>query len=356
MPAYESLLKDTKKDLSEKAESVIDKEQVAPSGDKHDYVSLAPYFWPDPATPDGLPYIRKDGHWNPDADSNTNSDARRIERMILRVKKFALAYYFTGEDRYAKKGAELIRTFFLDSTSAMNPHLKYAQGVKGGKTGRGVGIIETRTFPDLIDSITLLSASPAWRKEDDKQMRDWAGRYFRWLTKSSHGKKEAHAGNNHGTYFDVQYVALAQYLGKKELATTVLEAAKKHRIALQIDPSGKQPHELKRTNTLHYSLFNLRGLFELAALGKNAGIDLFNYETEDGRSLRKAFDFMAPYADSTQKWPYARIAKFEYLNFVPILKMGKWAYRDANIDGAIASLPKTETSEHLFNLLYPTAP
>ena len=41
--------------------SVMQKNSTPPSGDKHDYMSLAPYFWPNPETPNHLPYIRHDG-------------------------------------------------------------------------------------------------------------------------------------------------------------------------------------------------------------------------------------------------------------------------------------------------------
>ena len=47
--------------LSDGPWSVMDKQHVPPSGDKHDYMSLGPYWWPDPDKPDGLPYIRRDG-------------------------------------------------------------------------------------------------------------------------------------------------------------------------------------------------------------------------------------------------------------------------------------------------------
>src|SRR5689334_16375092 len=46
--------------------SVIDKAAVPPSGDKHDYISLSRYWWPNPNTPDGLPYIHRDGEVNPE--------------------------------------------------------------------------------------------------------------------------------------------------------------------------------------------------------------------------------------------------------------------------------------------------
>ena len=41
--------------------SVMDKKELPPSKDKHDYLSYSRYWWPDPDKEDGLPYIRKDG-------------------------------------------------------------------------------------------------------------------------------------------------------------------------------------------------------------------------------------------------------------------------------------------------------
>src|SRR5438046_10729452 len=37
--------------------TIVNKPKAPPSGDKHDYLSMAPYFWPDPTQPHGLPYI-----------------------------------------------------------------------------------------------------------------------------------------------------------------------------------------------------------------------------------------------------------------------------------------------------------
>ncbi len=44
--------------------TVVDKLQASPSGDAHDYVSFARYYWPDPAKPNGLPYVSHDGKHN----------------------------------------------------------------------------------------------------------------------------------------------------------------------------------------------------------------------------------------------------------------------------------------------------
>src|SRR5687768_15033850 len=56
MPAYKLLLKDADKALEFGPVSVMEKTNNPPSGNKHDYMSLAPYYWPDPSKPDGLPY------------------------------------------------------------------------------------------------------------------------------------------------------------------------------------------------------------------------------------------------------------------------------------------------------------
>ena len=52
--------------LTKPAHSVVEKTKTPPSGDRHDYMSVGPYWWPDSTKPNGLPYIRKDGQINPD--------------------------------------------------------------------------------------------------------------------------------------------------------------------------------------------------------------------------------------------------------------------------------------------------
>ncbi len=54
--------------------SVMQKTQLPPSGNKHDYMSQGPYWWPDPSKPDGKPYIRKDGQRNPEINGITDHD------------------------------------------------------------------------------------------------------------------------------------------------------------------------------------------------------------------------------------------------------------------------------------------
>src|ERR1051326_8016502 len=87
--------------------AVTDKHTLLPpGGNKHDYYSLSPYWWPDPSRPNGLPYIRRDGETNP--ESKRDLDQPRVAALGENVQALALAYYLTGEEKYAARAAQQV--------------------------------------------------------------------------------------------------------------------------------------------------------------------------------------------------------------------------------------------------------
>ena len=316
-PLLAALQRDAEKALDLRPLSVMDKEVTPPSGDKHDYMSQAPYFWPDPSKPDGKPYIRKDGERNPEISKI--SDHENIFKVANAVSTLGLAYYLTGREEYATKAAVLVRVWFLDSGTKMNPHLNFGQGIPGINTGRGIGIIETRALPELLDGVNLIQHSKAWTAADQSGLRDWMRAYVKWLTDSPYGRDEGKNGNNHETWYEVQVASLAVWTGQQDLAKQTLERGRET-LAKEIQPDGKMPRELERTNAWSYSAFNLQAFFALATLGDRVGVDLWNYQTSDGRSLRKAVDFLVPFAAGEQKWSYEQISEFHANTLYPILR------------------------------------
>ncbi len=282
----------------------MDKQQIPPSGDKHDFISQAPYFWRDTNSPGGK-YIRRDGERNP--ESNADSDAGHFGAVCSGAHTLALAYYFSGDEKYAAKAAELIRVWFLNPATKMNPNLNYGQGIPGETEGRPAGLISARGLVHLVDAIGLLGGSKAWTAADQQGMTAWFTDYLHWLTTSKIGRGELDAKNNHGTFCDTQAAAIALFLGKTETARDIVSQAREKRIARQIEPDGRQPLELARTKSFGYSCFNLRALMDLADIGRNVGVDLWHFQTADGRGLLKATEFLAPYADPQKKWPFQQI-------------------------------------------------
>jgi hypothetical protein len=349
--ALESLIEEADEALQLKPQSVTEKAKLPPSGDLHDYMSLAPYFWPDPAKKDGLPYLRKDGRVNPESRDDAANDGPRGKRMAAAVEALALAYYFTGKEAYANHAARLVRAWFLDSATRMNPHLRYAQAILGKNDGRGMGIIESRSFARVGDAAGLLAGSKAWTKKDQQALSEWLAAYLDWLITSEPGKEERAAKNNHGSWYDSQAVRFALCIGRTELARQMLEDVKTRRIAVQLEPNGRQPLELSRTASFGYSRFNLDALCELATMGEHLGVDLWNYRTADGRSLRRAIDFLLPFVEPPAKaWPYEQIKDKQEGEFLPLLRQAALAYRAPAYEAVIGKFPDSPSKR--FQLLF----
>ena len=328
--SLEQLRENANEALKREPVSVMEKTLNPPGGDKHDYMSQAPYWWPDPGKPNGLPYVRRDGETNPEIGQL--QDHKNLSSLISETYTLALAYYFFGEETYAEHASVLLRTWFLNPQTRMNPNLEFAQGIPGRNTGRGIGLIETREMYRLVDSIGLLQGSQSWTAEDQKGMEEWCTKFLDWMIHSQHGKDEAAAKNNHGTYYDVQVASLALFTGNQALARSVLQSVGERRIATQIEPDGKQPLELARTKALGYSTMNLAGLFELAILGEDVGVDIWNFHTNDGASLHKALDYLIPFVRGDQKWHYKQIAEYKLGEFSPLLVVAALKFKDTRYE------------------------
>jgi hypothetical protein len=240
--------------------SVMDKPMVPPSGNMHDFLSLATYFWPctinvakmyaagqqkqaadevmawfaaAQANPQaiakprldggrcnratGLPWARHDGYTN--RASVDMLDAGRLLQLGARVRVLAQAYYFSGGDeRYGARAALLLRTWFLDPATAMTPHMNFTQGVPGVRDGRGLGILTLagNVTANVIEAARVLRSlrSPSWSDDDEAGLRAWLIAYLRWLQTSPLAAEEAAATNNHGTYFHVQLIHIALHLAR----------------------------------------------------------------------------------------------------------------------------------------------
>lgn len=348
--ALDKLDSDAKKALAVEVKPVTAKTVTPPSGDKHDYMSQAPYFWKDPTKKDGLPYIRRDGERNPEILQIP--DHAELSRLISTVRTLSLGYYFTGKEEYAVRSAKLLRMWFLDSKTRMNPNLEFAQAIPGVTTGRGFGIIGTHGLVNVVDSIGLIGSSASWTKNDQAAMEEWFERYLKWLTESKNGRDEASAKNNHGTIYDVQIATYALFARKNDLAKRILESAKQSRIAKQVEPDGRQPLELARTLSWNYSTMNLGGFVELAELGEKVGIDLWNYQTADNRSIRRAFDYLIPFADGKKKWEYQQLDPLNGERLYSLMRRAHGKYKDERFTVAHTSMPPLPAND-IRHLLLP---
>lgn len=288
--------------------SVMDKSGRAPSGDPHDYFQPAPYWWPDPRKPDGLPYVRRDGEHAPGtalyAAGSGAYDRTRLQNLLDGTTVLALAATVLGEPRYADHAARLVRTWFLDPATRMNPNMRYAQ-VRWGRDnneGPGYGILELADLYFFLDAVRLIERSGALDERDGQAFRAWLSSYCEWLDTAPAAQFEFYRLNNHGVFFDLQRAAIAAFLGDgATLAKAGLHA--RERIADQIAADGRLPEELSRTRPRHYALFALQGWTSLARILSSVGDDLWAYRAKDGQGLVGALRWAARHADTLATIP-----------------------------------------------------
>ena len=331
--------------------SVTDKPMMPPSGDKHDYMSMSPYWWPNPDTPDGKPYIRRDGEYNP---QRADYDVPKLDTVTGAVRFLGIAYYYTGDERYAQHAARHLRYFYLEPETRMNPSLPFGQFVPGvAENGRKSGIIESIRMRFMVDSITMLRGSEHWTDQDHQAMQQWFKDFVHWLHTSDHGIAEAKAENNHGSWYAQQVVLYSLFAGDEATALEMLEQVPA-RIAAQYEPDGSQPHESTRTRSMHYYDFNNRAMMDMARMGEPLGIDLWTYETPDGRSLRKSVDYMTPYmTGDNPDWPHKQIDKPKYHWFAQSFRWASLGFDDSNIEAHIDKLPDGFGENNWIDLVVP---
>lgn len=310
--AYEGLKAEADRLLDVRPLSVMMKEKTPASGDKHDYMSQARYYWPDPSKPGGLPYIARDGESNPELNK---LDRNRLGATANRVTTLSLAWYFSGEEKYAQKATELIRTWFFNKDTRMNPNLEYAQMIPGHNNGKGrcYGVLDSYSFVEMLDAVKLLETSKSFTAKDAKELKAWFGKLLNWILTSPQGQEESRQANNHSTAYDAQVIAIALYTGNLKVAREVINSVPTKRIYTQIEPDGRQPHELRRTLAFGYSQYNLTHLLDIFCMAQKIGLKIDDATSADGRNFYKAMDFLAKYMGKDVKdWPYQQISEWDY--------------------------------------------
>lgn len=329
--ALSKLRSEADKALKNEPYSVVFKSKTPSSGSKHDYMSVGPYWWPDSTKPGGLPYVRKDGQINPERFSI--NDAEFYKSLCHDVCLLGLAWHYTKDEKYAVHAVKILRTWYLDTATAMNPNLNFGQSIPGITEGRGIGLIDTRAVSKLIDGMQLLKDSKSFPAKDYAAIQEWHRKFLDWMRTNPIGKDEADEANNHGTWYDVQAISIALFTEQPALAKEIITTQTKSRIESQLAEDGSQPHELARTLSWNYSSMNLEGFFELALLAENVKIDLWDYTTANNKSIKKAFTFMFPYAQGTAEWKHQQIKKMDVNGYLKMAAVAAKKYKDVDLKG-----------------------
>lgn len=272
------------------------------TGGKHDFYSEGDYWWPVPGHPDS-PYVQRDGITNPD-----NFVAHRLAmiRFSRIIGALASAYRITGDPQYVVAAQRHLSAWFTDTATLMHPDLQYAQAIKGRFTGRGIGIIDTIHLMEVAQGVLVMQEAAVFDRTLLEGVRKWFRDYLQWLTTHPYGKDEMNAKNNHGTCWVMQVAAFARFTRDTTLLTFCRNRYKEVLLPGQMAADGSFPLELARTKPYGYSLFNLDAMATICQILSDDEHNLWTYELQDGRTIRRGIKFLYPYVANKSQWPYKR--------------------------------------------------
>ena len=288
---------------------VTDRMMRAITGNPHDYASIGTYWWPNPDTPDGLPYVRRDGETTPAA-----LDKVTYRELTKRVFYLALAAFYFDSEEYGRAAEKYLYDWHLNPETYMTPHAEYSQAIPGICNGRGIGVIDfSMSSYEVFDAVAILQYLGCISEENVAGLKKWYTDFTDWMLTSENGLTEDTELNNHGTYFDVHMLSAAIFTEREALIKKICDTAYYRRFTLQIEPDGKQPLELARTRALLYSASNTKALMLIANMAARCGYT--NYISRDERygdnAIKKCIDFIYPYYVSPETFPYQEM-KFDF--------------------------------------------
>lgn len=288
--------------------TVTSKPNAAATGTMNDYVSLARYWWPDPNTPDGLPYVRHDGKSNPEL---RKYDRDRLGDFCSAIKTLSLVYYVSGEQKYADGAVSKLRTWFIDPETRMNPNFKFSQIRRGHDNDQGTpfGLLDGYSFVEMLDALVLLESKGAVPSSVSDSIQTWFAELSEWMLTSENGIAEANEANNHAVAYDAQVIRYAMYGGRDSIARRVVNEFSERRLDTQIAEDGRMPHELARTNAFGYTSFNLIHMMDICDMARVLGIDLY---PASNRAIERAIDWMMPYSIDPESFPYEQIGGWRH--------------------------------------------
>jgi len=349
LPAWQHLQQQADQALQHQPWSVTDKKLLPASGNKHDYYSFGPYWWPNPDTKNHLPYIRKDGQINPSSKTD-DTDSKRLVQFSDDVRALSLAAFYSADARYAQKAEVMLNTWFLKKETRMNPNLSYAQAIPGVVDGRGIGIIDTRVLIDVADSIMLLQHAGYLSEKDVQGYKNWYATYTTWLLNSSNGQEEGNWYNNHGAWYDAQVTAFSLFSGDIKQARRQIDIFKYRHLAAQVNVKGEMTAELERTRTFHYTNFALAAYAKMGRYGEKVGDDVWNFEL-DGRTMKPAFALVSQQTGKpASDWKYQEIKYVPEEATGPMLAAAR-AWKDDSFRNSADQLVKENPTD--INILTP---
>ncbi len=299
--ALERLRRDADAILEKPTLKVTDIKLPRPSGDMHDFVSMGPYWWPNPDTPDGLPYVSRDGEINPETQSGVDPVALYKNALTLAL---AALYFPERAAVYAEYFNRQLYDWYINPDTYMKPNVNFGQGIPGECEGRGAGLISFGSSYKLFNAIGIFANLGFVDEATLASVKAWHTEFTDWMLTHEFGLRIDNAMDNHASWRDANLLATAVFTERPALVNKIAKTAYLRRVSAYIKEDGSQPEELRRTLPIPYSFFNLEALTVIANIAERLGCgEYWDVDSKRGKCvLKSAVDLLEYYLKNPESF------------------------------------------------------
>lgn len=261
----------------------------------------------------------KDGVKNPNRDM---TQTHQLDRFTQQMNALTHAYAMTGDTKYADKAISIVDAWARTTTP----------GFGSGQAG----ISSYHPLASVFTSMQALKDYPGWKPESKAKVMDWV---------STYGQRAIFSGDKYNNRHDWRMLFIAStatLTGNKALFQKQVSEWKDavHHTIRESD--GMLPEELKRTRSLHYSVYALKPLTAFAELARSQGVDL--YGSREGQLLRKSLESVGPSLLNPSQWKYKELNKKEDFGAEDLFQLAAQRFGSSTLrsvaDGLQAKLEK----------------
>lgn len=296
----DSVLLQASESIRQVAQTVTHSACIRSAGGRQDYYSEGDYWWQDTTNLEG-PYIRRDGMTNPENFTDHRDALMRFSEIVGNLTS---AYLITGDTTFSNAAKTHCHAWFINKNTKMNPHLLYAQAIKGRHTGRGIGIIDGIHLMEVVQSLRIMEENGLIKSKDLIAYKKWFAEFVTWLTTHPYGKDEMTHPNNHGTCWNMQVGLYALFTNNESVLSLCRERYKNELLPKQMISNGSFPKELSRTKPYGYSLFNLDAMTMNCLILSTKTDNLWQYHADENKSLLQGISYMEPFVRDKASWPF----------------------------------------------------
>lgn len=288
--AFQMLRSDADEALGATPRSVVDNGAPQGAGDPHKFGTDAPYQG-------------EDGVFS---DEVNRGDYFAALHMGEWIRNLAMAYGFTGEDRYAEKAVDLLHHWFVAPETRMHPSARNHGPHTKGFIGQNA-IEHYITIPKMIYGANYVRDHPHWStKPDDPRadMNRWVRQYL--ADSESGGHRGGPEGNGIYKWWLVNRAVAAAYLDDTAALTRCFDDWRTTAFR-DFQPRGTFDFALARTRSLFYSLSALDALLLTAEVARHRGVDLYGHQVDGVNRLMKALEYHDRFLQTPDEWQWEEL-------------------------------------------------